>query len=95
MQVKVNDEVIFELSDIQKKVICHDIHEDDFDEDMKRRIKYIVMHKYERCLARLKAEFSERLAADYGSIPSNDENLARLIFDRPDYLCRKKREEAN
>ena len=93
MKIKVNEEDLFELTETQCKVICNDIHKDIFDADMKRRLHYILMHKYERCLERLKNEWLPKLKDRVASIPTNDEQLAQLIFSQPDYKCRKTREE--
>lgn len=92
MKISVNDQELFTLSETQKKVLKNDIHEDEFDVDMKRRVQYIVNHKYERCLERLKGEWLPKLKSRVESIPTNDEALAQLIFAQPDYKCRKTRE---
>lgn len=94
MQIKVDDVVLFELSDVQKQVLCNDIHRDCLDDDMKRRIEYIVMHKYEQCMKRLRVEWEPVLKSEGAeSIPCNDDAFAQLIFSRADYKCRKAREE--
>jgi len=54
MKVSVDDQEIFRLSETQKKVIMNDIPSDIFDEDMKRRLHYILDHKYQECFKRLK-----------------------------------------
>lgn len=94
MKISVNDKELFTLSDTQKSVICNDIHQDLFDEDMKRRLQYILMHKYERCFARLKAEWDQKLI-DNGvdSVPTNPDKYAELVFSQPNYKCRKTRDE--
>lgn len=94
MKISVNDVELFRLSETQKKVIKNDIHEDLFDEDMKRRLQYILMHKYERCLERLKKEWEVRLKERAASIPTNDDALAELIFSQPEYKSRKQRDSA-
>jgi hypothetical protein len=93
MKISVNNIDLFELSETQKKVICNDIHADEFDADMKRRIQYILMHKYERCFERLKKEWDPILAANgVESVPTNPERYAELVFAQPNYKCRKSRE---
>lgn len=94
MKIKVNDQDLFELSETQCKVICNDIHKDEFDADMKRRLEYILTHKYERCMERLKNEWLPKLKSRVDSIPVDDQKLAELIFSQPDYQCRKTREDA-
>lgn len=93
MKISINDQECFCLTETQKKVIKNDIHEDVFDEDMKRRLHYILNHKYERCFERLKKEWEPRLkAAGIQSIPTDDEQFAELVFSQPDYQDRKTRE---
>jgi len=92
MKISVDDKELFELSETQKKVIKNDIHEDIFDEDMKRRLYYILMHKYEKCFLRLKEEWIPKLKERVASIPTNDDALAGLIFSQTDYQSRKARE---
>lgn len=93
MKIKVNNEDLFELSEVQKKVICNDVHEDEFEADMKRRLQYILMHKYERCFERLKNEWDKKLQGRLESVPTNPEAYASLVFAQSDYKCRKQREE--
>ncbi len=94
MKISVNDEVLFTLSEIQKQVIKNDIDENIFDADMKRRLQYILMQKYERCFARLKAEWESRLAQrGMDSLPTDPDKLAALIFSQPDYKSRSQREQ--
>ena len=94
MKISVNDQELFTLSETQCKVICNDIHSDIFEEDMKRRLNYILQHKYERCLERLKAEWMPKLAERMDTIPTNDEKFCELVFSQPDYMCRKTRDSA-
>lgn len=92
MKISVNEEGFFELSEVQRKVICNDIREDEFEADMKRRLYYIIMHKYEKCLERLKQEWLPKLKSRVDFVPTNDDALVLLIFSQPDYKCRKTRE---
>lgn len=92
MKISVNDQELFTLSEIQCKVICNDIHEDQFEEDMKRRLNYILVHKYEQCFKRLKDEWEPKLAQRFNSLPTNAEAFAQLVFEQPDYADRKSRE---
>ena len=96
MKVLVDNEEVLTLSETQKKVIKHDINEDIFNEDMKRRLKYILSHKYEQCLERLKKEWIPRLkSSGASSIPLDDEALAEMIFSHPEYKSKKLRERDN
>lgn len=93
MKISVDDKELFILSDIQKKVIMNDIHEDIFDEDMKRRIQYILMHKYEQCFNRLKQEWDPKLVSNgIAMIPTDPNAYAELVFLQPQYKNRSNRD---
>ena len=93
MKVSVNDKELFTLSETQKAVIKNDIHADIFEEDMCRRLQYILMHKYERCFARLKSEWEPKLAAAGAkSTPCNCDEFAQAVFSHPEYKDRAARE---
>ena len=93
MKVKVDNQDLFELTDIQKKVIKNDIASEIFEEDMKRRLFYIINHKYNRCFERLKKEWEPKLAAKgLESIPTDKDAFAELVFSQPEYEDRSARE---
>ncbi len=93
MKISVDDKELYTLTETQKKVIKNDIHEDEFEQDMKRRLQYILMHKYENCFARLKKEWEPKLKeSGLKSFPTDDDEFAELVFLQPEYKCRKTRE---
>lgn len=96
MKISVDNKELFTLSDIQKQVIKNDIHDEIFAEDMKRRLQYILMHKYEQCFERLKSEWDQKLI-DNGIkiIPTDHDSYAQLVFSQPNYLNRSQRENLN
>lgn len=98
MKISVNcqcEDKLFELNETQCKVICNDIHGDIFDEDMKRRLQWVLMHKYEQCFSRLKNEWDEKLAASgIKALPTDKDEYAQLVFSQPNYMCRKDRDLA-
>jgi len=93
MKISVDNQELLTLSETQKKVLKNDIHEDVFSEDMKRRLQYIVMHKYEQCFKRLKDEWEPKLKKmGVTSIPLNDDAFAEFGFSMPQYKNRKQRD---
>ena len=95
MKVSVNDTELFTLSETQKKVIKNDIHEAEFDADMKRRLQYILIHKYEQCFERLKKEWEPKLAASGAkSIPTDKDEFAQMVFAHGQYKNRSQREQS-
>jgi hypothetical protein len=93
MKISVNDKELFSLSETQKLVMKNDIHSDIFEDDMKRRLQYILNHKYEQCFSRLKNEWMSKLK-DNGiqDIPLNDEQFAQLVLSQPNYKNRSQRD---
>lgn len=93
MKISVDDKELFTLTETQKKVIQSDIHEDVFNDDMCRRLMYILNHKYEQCFKRLKAEWEPKLkSAGAKYIPTDNDELAEMIFTHPEYKNRKQRD---
>lgn len=93
MKISVNDQELFSLSDIQCKVICNQIQDDIFDVDMKRRLQWVLMHKYEECFKELKAEWDPRLIANgVKMVPTDPDEYAKLVFSQSDYKNRSQRE---
>ena len=94
MKISVDDQEFFTLSETQKKVIMNDINSTLFDEDMKRRLKYILCHKYEQCLKRLKEEWESKLKANgVKYIPLDEDEFAQLVFSQPNYKDRETRDK--
>lgn len=92
MKISVNDKELFTLTDTQKKVICDYMSSDIMEEDLKRRLKWIILHLYEQAFNQLKNKWEPKLAERVGAVPTNREALAELIFEQPDYEDRKQRE---
>ena len=94
MKISVNDQEVFTLSEIQKKVIQNDIPSEIFEEDMRRRLKWVLVdEKYERCMERLRKEWEPKLKSEGVTMfPSDDDAFAQLVFSRPTYKNRSQRE---
>jgi len=89
MKISVNDEHLFTLSDTQKQVIMHEIHQEVFEEDMKRRLQGSLVHKYDQCFRRFKQEWDPKLAAaGIRMIPTDKDEYAQLVFSQPNYKCK-------
>lgn len=102
MKYERNGKSVIELNTTEQKVIKNDILEEIFEEDMDRRVNWILRHKYERCFERLKKEWVDdkdengqcKLEKNgVQSIPTNRDALAELIFNQPNYKDRSKREK--
>ncbi len=93
MKVSVDDREIFTLTETQKLVIQNDIESEIFDEDMKRRLKWVLLdEKYARCFTRLKSEWDEKLSINgVESIPLDKDAYASLVFSQPNYKSKSAR----
>jgi len=93
MKISVNDQELFTLSEVQKQVLCNNIPEEILQEDLKRRLEYILMHKYEECFKELKNEWDARLIENgVTMVPTDADAYAALVFDQPNYKSRSVRE---
>lgn len=93
MKISVNDVELFTLSDIQKKVISYEIQNEILDDDLKRRIQWILMHKYDEVFKSFRNEWEPKLIAEGAkSLPTDKEEFASLVFAHPDYKDRSARE---
>lgn len=96
MKISVDGSDLFTLSDVQKQVIQNDISSDIFDADMKRRLQWVLMHKYERCFDRLKKEWDPKLASNgIKMIPTDPDAYASLVFSQQNYLDRASRDASS
>ncbi len=96
MKVSVNDIELFTLSAIHKQVICNDIDIDVLEKDLKRRLQWVLIHKYEQSFKRLKNEWDSKLAANgVKMIPTDADEYASLVFTQSNYLDRKAKDLLN
>lgn len=87
MKVSVDDQELFILTDFQKQVIQYTVPEEIFDEDMKRRLHWILMHKYEHTIRLLRDAWSAPLqerGIDAASM--SNEEFANCVFAQSDYM---------
>ena len=94
MKVSVDGKDLYSLNETQKRVICNDIPDEEFIADMKRRVRYIWEHKYERCFKRLKDEWEPKLKENgVDAIPLDNDAFAQLVFAQANYKSRSAREK--
>lgn len=93
MKISVNDQKIYEISETKKKVIKNDIPESIFEADMKRRLEWVLMHKYEQCFKRLHEEWLPKLSTRVESVPTDPDKFSELVFSQPDYKDRQRKED--
>ena len=81
-----------------KDVIENDISTEDFEADMKRRLKWVIDEKYKGCYRRLREKWEPELI-NREIVPSYDKiEFSNQVFAQPDYKngsIRKAEEAAN
>lgn len=93
MKISVNDVELYTLSDTQKKVLEDEIATEMLDQDLKRRLQWVLTHKYEQTFEALKFEWIPKLEANgIESIPLDDDAFASLVFAQPNYKNRSTRD---
>jgi len=94
MKIQVDGKQVLELQEWQKNVIKNEIHDDAFQEDMERRVRWILEHKFEMCWERFQKEWLEKLRADPSiqSIPAGKKEFTELVMSHSEYKSRSQRE---
>ena len=91
-KIKYQGEEILDIPQWKQDVIENDVS-DDFDADVVRRLQWVVNHKAERCLERMKTEWIPKLKAKgVESIPLDDEAFVVLVLSQPEYKKAKDRQ---
>jgi hypothetical protein len=93
MKIMVNDKLVVSLNETQERVIKDEIPDEIFEDDMSRRVEWVISHKRQNCFKRLKDFWEPKLkAAGVKYIPTDDDEFAQLVFSQPDYASRSQRE---
>jgi hypothetical protein len=96
MKISINDQELFTLSDTQKRVLAHEIPEDILEQDLKRRIEWVLMHKYEQVFKSFKEEWDQKLKSNgVKSVPTDEEEYAQLVFSQQNYQNRVARDKSS
>lgn len=93
-QVKVNDQVVFELAQWELDLLANDINIADLEADLKRRLEWVLKHKVDQVFARFEKEWMDKLRDDpeVASIPKSKEAFVNLVTARVDYVSRAGRD---
>lgn len=93
--VKVDGQDLFEIDETKKMLLKSSEVKDSCCVDLsKEKLKWILQHKYERCMFRLRQEWETRLSKKgVKEIPVDDDAFAELVFSQPDYKNRSEREK--
>lgn len=96
MKISVDNIELYSLNEIQKKVIKDYVHEDIFENDMKRRLHWVLNHLYDQAFKILKEQWEPKLkASGIKMIPTDNDEFAQMVFNHSDYKSRKQRDFEN
>lgn len=95
MKISVDDIELFTISETHLDVIANDIPTQELEDDLKRRLQWIIDQKYNGCFGRLKKEWDPKLIArGMTSLPVDKDEYAQLVFSQEDYMNRSERDAA-
>lgn len=93
MKISINDVELFTLNEIQKKVIMDYLPASIFEDDMKRRLNWVLIHLYEQAFIQFKQRNEPLLLANkIESMPTDPDKFAELVFSQPNYQDRAARD---
>lgn len=94
MKIIVDGNELFTLTEIQKQVLAWEIPGNILNEDLKRRLKWILQHKYEQTFLAFRTYWEPILTGNLvKSIPTDRDEFARLVFAQPQYKDRMARDK--
>lgn len=94
MKISVNDVELFTLTDTQQKVIMDYIPASIFEDDIKRRLQWVLMHLYEIAFNKLKERNEALLSSNsIETFPTDPDKYAELIFSLDGYQNRESRDK--
>ncbi|GEM_PF-1198125 len=97
MQVKLDDTVVYEITDTDMLLLEDEIPSEILIDDIKRRLNWVITHKLEVRWEDFKKEWVCKMMNDpkNKSIPSNKETFINSVVTRSDYKNRTQRDVAS
>jgi plasmid maintenance system killer protein len=93
MKISVNDQELYTLTPTQLQVLGDAINAN-LEEDLKRRLKWVLTHKFEEVMKDMKSEWIPKLQANgVTMMPIDNEEFAKLVFSQPNYKQRSKKQD--
>lgn len=93
MKIKIDDEVIYELSDNAINCLHYYINSDTSSSIIKDTIIWAISSYFDGYKDKIKDEWIPILFKRVSHIPTNESELLDLIRSQPDYLTKKQKEE--
>lgn len=93
MKISVNNRELFEVSEMQKKVLCDYMCSDILENDLNRRLKWVLMHLYQEAFKQFKVRGDKILEQNnVKSVPLDKDEYTALVIAQPNYKDRKARD---
>lgn len=90
--VSVDNTEVFRISPSQRQLLRFYENAKSMDY-YKEKIKWILIHKYERCLERLRKNWESNFSQlGIESIPVDNQQFCQMVFSHPTYKSKKERE---
>jgi transcription initiation factor IIF auxiliary subunit len=93
MKFYVEQEQVFELSEVDMTLLKSHINEDMLADDLKRRAKYIIEHLRDQVWKEFFQKWSAQMMQEGTAIPPTREAFITAVVSRPDYETSKVRQE--
>lgn len=94
MLIKIDDVVLRELTEEEKRILYHDMVPADLDYEIARRIIWVIDEKLKGSRQRILAEYLPILKAINDLLPTDEDVLVTMILALPEYKDRQAREDA-
>jgi len=92
MEIYIDKKKVYELTPIKHQILEYDIPKELMEEEIHRRVCWAIDVKLEACWEDMKKEWMPLLEERYPSLPTNREELCKLIISQPDYQSRDHKE---
>lgn len=92
LSIKVNDVEIMQVSDDDITILANDLPKADIENEIIRRIQYIVSEKINNCQNRLFTQWLPSLRASKATVPTDTPSVNQEIYALPDYKDRDARD---
>ncbi len=89
--IQIDGKTILEVSDLDLSILADNVSSDILDEDIIRRIVWILTHTIDECKKTL-IENNSAIISKNNMIPSDTNALCQLIINDLDYKSRKQRD---
>lgn len=92
MQVKLDNEVILEIDQHMLDLLAYDLS--NVNDEIKRRLHWVITHKADQCYERLEKEWLPKLRSNPNivSIPKSRIDFVNLVKSQQDYKNREQRD---